>query len=285
MERPTTSVALPAGPVEYRLEQRGDAVVLVLHGGHMRAGLSLGEEVFADAGYTILAPSRPGYGRTPLTTGTSELGFADVTRSLCDHLGITEIAAVVGVSAGGHAAVALAARHPDLVRRVILQSSVGPLPWPDRRTRLGARVLFAPGAERVTWAAMHALIRKAPDIGLRTLLRDLSTLPVREVLAALDTEHRNQLIDLFTAMRSGSGFRNDLNPNPDVTDQVTQPTLVIATRKDGAVPFTHAVPLAAAIPHAHLVESQADSHFIWFGPDWPAITETVLSFLTNANPL
>jgi len=47
VERATTLARLAAGPVEYRLERRGDATVLVLHGGHTRAGIALGEEVFA----------------------------------------------------------------------------------------------------------------------------------------------------------------------------------------------------------------------------------------------
>lgn len=60
--RPTTIACLLAGQVEYRLDRRGDAVVVGFHGGHMRAGLALGEEVFAAAGCTALVPSRPGYG-------------------------------------------------------------------------------------------------------------------------------------------------------------------------------------------------------------------------------
>ncbi|MQB01815.1 MAG: alpha/beta hydrolase, partial [Actinobacteria bacterium] len=53
---------MAAGAVEYRLEQRGEATALIFHGGHMRAGLALGEEVFQTAGCTMLVPSRPGYG-------------------------------------------------------------------------------------------------------------------------------------------------------------------------------------------------------------------------------
>ena len=87
---------LDAGPVEYRLEQRGDLSVVIFHGGHVRAGLALGEEVYAEAGYTLLVPSRPGYGRTLLSTGRSVSGFCDLTRALCAQLGITRITAVVG---------------------------------------------------------------------------------------------------------------------------------------------------------------------------------------------
>jgi hypothetical protein len=59
---------------------------------------------------------------------------------------------------------------------------------------------------------------------------------------------------------------------------------VIATRRDGGVPFAHAQSLAAAIRRAELVESLADSHFIWFGPDWPTIAERIRVFLATGPP-
>ncbi|MFI7637411.1 alpha/beta fold hydrolase [Nonomuraea sp. NPDC049400] len=229
-ERATDVARLPAGPVEYRLEGDGPRTVLVFHGGHARAGLPLGEEVFTDAGFTVLAPSRSGYGRTPLT---------------------------------------MAARHPHLAERVILQSSVGFLPWPDRLTRLGGRVVFHARLEAGTWAIMRFLIRVAPSLGLRLLLRDLSVLPTRQVLEGLSAAERATLAGLFTVMRSGSGFVADMLPVPDCAAQVSQPALVIATRQDRSVPFAHAESLAAAMPNAALVDSRADSHMIWFGPDYP----------------
>ncbi|MGW1044103.1 alpha/beta fold hydrolase [Streptomyces sp. NPDC002547] len=280
-ERPTSVVRLDEGLVEYRLERRGPATVVVLHGGHTRAGLAVGEEVLAEAGYTVLAPSRPGYGRTPLSTGTTVSGFADVVRSLCAHLGITEVVAVVGTSGGGPTAVTMAARHPDLVRRLILQSALGWLAWPDRRTRIGAHVAFAAHTEWAAWGAVRVLMRRAPETGLRLLLHGLTTLPVREVLARLGPRERAAMVELFCGMRSGRGFLNDLRPTPDVTSGVRQPTLVIATRADGGVPFGHAQSLAAAIPHAELVESRADSHLVWFGADWPEIATTVRAFLAD----
>jgi pimeloyl-ACP methyl ester carboxylesterase len=278
---PTMVAQLDVGPVEYRWEQRGNATVVVFHGGHVRAGLAVGEDGFAEAGYTILAPSRPGYGRTPLTTGTTVTRFADVTRALCEHLGITKVAAVVGTSGGGPTAVAMAARHPDLVDRLILQSAVGPLPYPDRRTRVGAKVMFAAATEPATWGLMRVLLRHAPDATLRMLLGSLSTLPARNVMAGLNSEQRTDLATLFSRMRSGRGFLNDLRTTPDITADVSQPTLVIATRHDGGVPFAHAQALTAAIRHARLVESHADSHLIWLAHDWPNIAETIRIFLTT----
>ncbi|MFI6620623.1 alpha/beta fold hydrolase [Streptomyces sp. NPDC050528] len=286
-EHPTEVAELAAGRVEYRLDRRGPATVVVFYGGHLRAGLSLGEEVFAEAGCSVLVPSRPGYGRTPVSTGASAGGFADAAAALGAHLGITEVAAVVGVSGGGPTAVAMAARHSELVQRLILQSAVGPLPWPDRRTRLGARIVFAPHTEHVSWALVHSLVRYAPDVGLRMLLRDLTLLPVRDVVACLRQEDRERLLALFSRMRSGRGFTRDLKELATAGDsvghavRVSQPALVIATRQDAAVRFVHARALAAVLPHAELIESRADSHLIWFGRDWPLISERIHAFLAE----
>ncbi|MEV6981561.1 alpha/beta hydrolase [Sphaerisporangium sp. NPDC051017] len=284
-ERATLLAHLSAGPMEYRLQSGGSATVLVFHGGHMRAGLAQGVEVFTDAGFTVLAPSRPGYGRTPLTTGTTPAGFADATAELCAALGISRLAAVVGVSAGGRTALTLAARHPHLVERVILESAVGFLPWPSRLIRLGGRVVFHGRVEAGTWAIMRSLLQVAPSLGLRLLLRELSVLPAHQVLAALSAAERATLAGLFTVMRSGYGFVADMLPVPDCAAQVSQPALVIATRRDRSVSFAHAESLAAALPNAELVDSRADSHMIWFGPDYPRIVAKIRAFLATEDVL
>ena len=276
-------VSLPAGDVEYRLERREGGVVLVFHGGHVRAGLALGEEVFAASGYTVLAPSRPGYGRTALAAGPSVEEFTDVVRALCRRLGIDRVAAVVGISGGGPTAATMAARHGDLVERLVLVSAVGWLPYPDPLVRLGSHVVFAAGTERATWAGIRAFARVAPDACLRMMLRSLSTRPAGEVVAALSAADRALPLALFAEMRSGRGFLNDVRPTPDITARIAQPTLVIATRRDGGVPFDHALSLAGSIRRAELVESRADSHFVWLGPDWPAICEQIEGFL-HADP-
>src|SRR5215831_12055875 len=163
-ERPTTVAHLPVGQVEYRLERRGQAVVLVFHGGHTRAGLALGEEVFAEAGSTVLAPSRPGYGRTPVSIAPTVAAYTDAVRDLCAHLGIGRVAAVVGVSGGGPTAATMAARHGDLVQRLILVSAVAWLPYPSPSMRFGSRVVFAGTTEPVTWGGIHALARWIPGL-------------------------------------------------------------------------------------------------------------------------
>jgi hypothetical protein len=141
--------------------------------------------------------------------------------------------------------------------------------------------VFNAVTEPVTWAGVRTLLRLAPVVGLRVLLPGVSTAPARELLAGLSDPDRAALVRLFAGMRSGRGFLNDLRGVADVTAQVTQPVLIVASRQDGGVPFGHAEALAASLPQAELVESGASSHFIWFGDDYPAIAETIRQFLTR----
>ncbi len=82
--------------MEYRLDRRGPRTVVILHGGHIRTGLSWGEEVFAARDCTVLVPSRPGHGDTPLTGDDTPAGFADRVAELCERLGVGQAEAVVG---------------------------------------------------------------------------------------------------------------------------------------------------------------------------------------------
>lgn len=53
LRRPTDSLRLDSDTVEYRFEEVGDRTVLLLHGGHMHAGLAVGEAVFTEAGWVV----------------------------------------------------------------------------------------------------------------------------------------------------------------------------------------------------------------------------------------
>ena len=281
MSLPTEIAVLDAGPVEYRLERQEQRTVVVFHGGHMHAGVALGEKPFLNLGYSVLVPSRSGYGRTPLSTGATPGAFADVVLELVRHLGIGDLSAVVGMSAGGPYAVSMAARHPGRVMRLILQSSVSSLPWPDAKTRVAARIAFNPITERATWAATRLLLRFAPDRGLSMLLGSLSTESGRRVLDSVDAGERAELLQLFKAMKSGRGFINDLGTtlDPEVARSLSQPTLVMGSRSDGSVPFEHSEQLSRLVPNAQLFTSDALSHLLWFGRSVKQMDDAIDDFL------
>jgi pimeloyl-ACP methyl ester carboxylesterase len=142
-EPPTTNVITIDGhAIEYRLKRRGAHTVLVLHGGHMSAHCRFGEEVFLDAGCTVLVTSRPGYGRTAVHAGPSAPEFAVRLADLCRRLELKEVT-VVGISIGARTALSMAAFYPELVPRVILICPTSFRLWPDHRGRRIAYAVFA----------------------------------------------------------------------------------------------------------------------------------------------
>jgi pimeloyl-ACP methyl ester carboxylesterase len=88
----------------------------------------------AAAGVRLLTIDRPGYGgSSPLPAGTAPTvaGLADDLAEALRHLGVGPVT-VAGWSTGGRMALALAARHPDLVTRAALLGVPAPyqeVPW------------------------------------------------------------------------------------------------------------------------------------------------------------
>jgi pimeloyl-ACP methyl ester carboxylesterase len=86
------------------------------------------------AGVRLISVDRPGYGgSTAVADGVTPTipSHADDIAAALEHLGVPDVAAA-GWSAGGRVALALAARHPDLVRAVAIVATPAPqeaVPW------------------------------------------------------------------------------------------------------------------------------------------------------------
>jgi pimeloyl-ACP methyl ester carboxylesterase len=277
-EPPATSViTIDDHVIEYRLEHRGAETVLILHGGHMSARCRFGEESFLDAGYSVLVISRPGYGRTAVDAGPSAPEFAVRLVELCRQLGLN-LAAVVGISIGARTALTMAAFYPELVPRVILMCPTSFRLWPDRRGRRIAYLVFRPGLERATWGTLHRLLRKDPEKYLPRVVENLTTLDGEATVRRLGPD-TPKIIEFLLRCQSGRGFLVDLRPPTDVSDRVVQPTLVLATRNDGAVSFDHAEHLAATLGQATLVEVDTPTHLLWLGEGSDQTAAAINSFI------
>lgn len=273
----TKLYAAAAGTVEYRYDQRGDRTVLLMHGGHMRAELSGGEEYFARRGYSVVAVSRPGYGRTSQSLHRQVGAFEVAVAELLDALGISQVL-VIGVSAGGRAAMRFAERYPDQAKGLILLSALSFQQWPSLPTRMAAYLLFNPAVEAGTWAMMRWCVRHWPSLFLVQLMGSLTTLPARQVIAELDKDRLEAFRSLVCEFRSKRGFMNDMSRqarqgNPE---DIQCPTLIIHSRYDGSVPLRHAEENARRIPRATLRENDTESHLMWLSRHWSEDVEPQL---------
>ena len=153
------------GPVEVAHHPGDGAAILFFAGGHCDAATPAGADLYTELGYEVLSFSRPGYGSTDVGP-LSAAEFVPAVGECCDTLGITNVAAVVGVSFGGLQALHVAA-STDLAPRLVLHSCApSTLPFPDtRRDRAAVPLAFGPVTGRATWAVIRSLV--ASDKGLR----------------------------------------------------------------------------------------------------------------------
>jgi pimeloyl-ACP methyl ester carboxylesterase len=139
------------GPVEFAIAGTGP-VILQLHGGASGYDqtLALSWDLH-EAGFRVLSPSRPGYLRTPLTSGASPEQAADSLAGLLDVLSIDSVC-VMGTSGGGPMALQFALRHPERVWGLVLQAAISQRHVQPRRSTNSfiGRVLFTKSG---TWLA------------------------------------------------------------------------------------------------------------------------------------
>ena len=106
--------------------------VMFVHGAaHDHTVWVMPARYFARHGMRVLAPDLPAHGRTDAPALTTVEAIADWLARVLDAAGV-ETAAIVGHSMGGLAAMSLAIRHPERVRRLALLGVSVPMPVTER---------------------------------------------------------------------------------------------------------------------------------------------------------
>ena len=251
-ETPRT-VSTACGTIEYAERGRGEPV-LAVHGtlGGWDQGLVAAEYLRAN-GFRIIAPSRPGYLGTPLSTGRTFAQQGDALAAMLDVLEIDHII-VFALSGGGPAGYELAARHADRVTKLVQVDGVCiPGPIPSTAAQLAALDIVARGQ---IWLLTHAT-RQTLTALLR--LTGSDTKAVSSARAAMLAAIPGRAAGLEATLRASlgsarrrQGMRNDFIPfAPAQLDRITCPTLIMHARSDKAVP-----PSNAEYAHAHVSGSE-----------------------------
>ncbi len=267
--------------IEYCEVGKGAKTALLFHGGHMRATSDSCEAFFVENDFRVLIPSRPGYGKTPLEAGKSTADFADAMAEFVQDLHLKKVL-VIGISAGGPAALQFAQRHPELTEALILQSSIGHDGWPDKKTSWAAHIAFNHITERYTWALMRLNFRLFPLATLKLMLGSLSAKKTDKALQTIQSERRTAMIEVLKQSRSGRGFVNDLHYQVGSIEHISAPTLIIHSKYDASVDMSHPQYLAKHIPHARLFMSEAENHMFWFSDYYPKIETEMKRFLDTS---
>jgi 2-hydroxy-6-oxonona-2,4-dienedioate hydrolase len=249
------------GDVEFVSSGTGPPV-LVLHGtgGGWDQGLTATEGLVA-RGFRVIAPSRPGYLRTPLPKQPSPQGEADLWACFLTSLDI-EHAAVIGISAGATPAAQLALRYPKRVDALVLMvPASGGLAEPDNEHGPSQWVMNV----MLRWDFPYWMtMRLAPGtmIDLVAVPRSLAVDLAPADRAVLDRTIAQMLP--ISRRRHGIAYDAATQSTSPVfpLERITAPTLLITAKDDGYRTQRPARRAASVIPHATLIEYETGGHLL-----------------------
>jgi pimeloyl-ACP methyl ester carboxylesterase len=267
------------GPIEYTLLGSGPGV-LVCHGTSSNCFSTIESEPLVEAGFSVLTPSRPGYGRTPLEVGRSAAQAAEALVALLDSLQI-RTCSVVAISGGGPTGVALATGFPQRVERLVLAAAITkPEDRPNEPSYKNQVAFYGP-MHNMMWGMLGLMSRLSARSIARQTLTIFSTHDPDDGMSRLSTEDIEKISRFYRGHSSRKGALNDgaHSVGKELLKAVSQPTLVIHSREDNSVPFAHAEWSLENIPHADLCEAGFTGHFFWIGPDYPRISQRIVEFL------
>jgi pimeloyl-ACP methyl ester carboxylesterase len=269
----------PVGPIEYTMLGNGP-VILVCHGTSSNCFSTAGDGPLLDAGFSVLTPSRPGYGRTPLRVGASAGEAAAAFIALMDNLKIASCP-VIAISGGGPTGIALAAGFPQRVTRLALIEAIS---HPEARAAEPSykdQVSFYGPMHSLTWGMLRLISRMSPGGMARQTMAIFSTHDPDDALRQLTPDDISAICRFYQGRSSRAGALSDLahNVGKELLQKVQVPTLVIHSREDKSVPFTQAEWSLANIPDAQLCESGVTGHFHWVGPDYARVSKQLMTFL------
>ncbi len=267
------------GPVEYVLSGSGP-VVLVCHGTSSDCYASELSGPLVEAGFSVLVPSRPGYGRTPLEVGLSAAQAAQALQAMLECLSI-RTCSVIGISGGGPTAIALASGVPQVVERLVLLAAQSyPEHRPSEPGYKNQNAFYGP-MHSITWGVLGLMGRLSPRRMARQTLEIFSTHDPDEGLSKITEKDIDQICAFYQGHSSRRGALNDATHTvgEGVLASIHQPTLVVHSRCDNSVPFAHAEWSLKHIPQAELCEGGFTGHGFWIGPDFPLISQRLIGFL------
>ncbi len=215
-------------------------------------------------GVTLIAPDRPGYGQSdPPMPGewASVAAAADDVAAVLDQAATGPVG-VAGWSAGGRVALALAARRPDLVDRVVLFGTPAPqeaVPWIPPEQLAGLEHLRGRGAAEVHAALNQQLAGLIPAEGhILDALNLLGAGPADEAALARPGARDRLAVMLEAAFAQGAtGMAGDIagycvQPWGFEPGEVAAKTLLLYGAQDPTAGARHGTWWRKHLPNARL---------------------------------
>ena len=275
------TVVLPDGRT-LGLTRYGDPAhrPVVFHHGFGSSGLELPDDpaLLARLRLQLLAPDRPGVGRSSVYRRLTFPSFADDVVAMLDALEIREPVGVMGWSVGGVHALALAARHPARVAAGQLLSTCLPLGERGVRRHLSGvwkgllwGQLAFPWLNRTMFLWLSRQWARHPDRTIDWFIRGMRPAEAR-VTARFRALLRNAAVAGFT--HHGRGVYDDAQawcrPPGFRIEDVRAPMRLWHGQADGVWAPGNIPYLAARLGGAPVRLLPAQGHMLYL-ENWPAI--------------
>jgi pimeloyl-ACP methyl ester carboxylesterase len=221
----------------------------------------------------VIAPSRPGYLRTPLSAGATPEQQADAYQALLDALEVDKVV-VIGGSGGGPSALRFALQYPERCTALVLVSAITQKLEEDTTSTGLFERFFQTEIGRWLFGGLFldSLERTDPPDPKARALGEIvlkSTYP----FAARD------------AGRLNDGDQYSRLPRWPLAD-IKCPTLIVHGTADTTVPFTHAQFAHEQIAGSRLEAFDGGDHFISLSSATKIdalVTEFVAAHIQNSN--
>lgn len=241
-------VRLAGRPLRYREAGDGPTVVLVHGLGVSSDYWYRNAPALAAAGYRVLGPDLPGFGRSPGPRGgLSAAAQADALAGWSDAIGLSAPGVFIGHSVSCQSVLELAAREPARVAGLVLAAPTN-----------GS----TPAARQIAGLALDALRE-----------------PVRLYPTLLSAYLRAGPIRYWNTWRHSR--RHDARP---LLPTVACPTLIVVGTRDPVVPRVLVDELANGLPHARVRWLPGAAHAVLFD-DAGEFNDAVLGFLGYVLPV
>lgn len=238
--------------------------------------------VTASRGVSLLGVDRPGYGDSaPVAEGewaTVDLAAEDIAEVLLRD-GTGPVGAV-GWDAGGWTALALAARHPDMVDRVALLATPAPesaVPWMPADLRETLAALTHAGASEARRRIADALAGRVPAKLASDRAFDLLARSPADAGTLASVSRRTRLGQMLAAAFAGGidGYATDvagygLRPWGFRVEDVKARTLLLYGSKDPVCASRHGRWWQSQLPNARLEMAPGAGHLLVFSR-WPRV--------------